>query len=47
MTPFDQFRLWFDGLDEDLQHAIGFTLVPVLVNDLRAKSRDDGVPVPA
>ena len=37
MTPFDQFRLWFDGLDEDLQHAIGFALVPVLVDDLRAQ----------
>ena len=37
MTPFDHLRLWFDGLDEDLQHAIGFALVPVLVDDLRAQ----------
>ena len=37
MTRFDHLRLWFDGLDEDLQHAIGFALVPVLVDDLRAQ----------
>ena len=37
MPPPDHLRLWFVGLDEVLQHEIGFALVSALVDDFRAQ----------
>jgi hypothetical protein len=35
MIPLDHLRLWFVGLDSDLQYKIAFTLVPALVDDFK------------
>jgi hypothetical protein len=35
MIPLDHLRLWFLGLDSDLQYEIAFALVPALVDDFK------------
>jgi hypothetical protein len=37
MTPLDHLRLWFVGLDSDLQYEIAFALVPALVDDFKGR----------
>ena len=37
MTPFDYLRLWFVGLDSDLQYEIAFALVPALEDDFKGR----------
>ena len=37
MSPLDHLRLWFVGLDSDLQGEIAFALVPALEDDFRGR----------
>jgi aspartyl/asparaginyl beta-hydroxylase (cupin superfamily) len=37
MTPLDHLRLWFVGLDSDLQGEITFALVPTLEDNFRGR----------
>ena len=37
MTPLDHLRLWFVGLNSDLQYEIAFALVPALEDDFRGR----------
>ena len=37
MTPLDHLRLWFVGLDSDLQYEIAFALVPALEDDSKGR----------
>ena len=37
MTPLDHLRLWFVGLDSDLQYKIAFALVPALEDDSKGR----------
>ena len=37
MTPLDHLRLWFVGLDSDLQYEIAFALVPALVDAFKGQ----------
>src|SRR5215207_3224343 len=37
MTPLDHLRLWFVGLDSDLQYEIAFALVPALEDGFRGR----------
>lgn len=37
MTPLDHLRLWFVGLDSDLQYEIAFALVPALMDDFKGR----------
>jgi hypothetical protein len=44
MTPLDHLRLWFVGLDSDLQYEIAFALVPALEDDSKANIPQIGSP---
>ena len=37
MSPLDHLRLWFVGLDSDLQYEIAFALVPALEDNFRGR----------
>ena len=37
MSPLDHLRLWFVGLDSDLQGEIAFALVPALEDNFRGR----------
>ena len=37
MTPLDHLRLWFVGLDSNLQYEIAFALVPALEDDSKGR----------
>src|SRR5918999_1767324 len=37
VPPLDHLRLWFVGLDSDLQYEIAFALVPALVDDFKGR----------
>jgi hypothetical protein len=37
MSPLDHLRLWFVGLDSDLQGEIAFALVPALEDDFKGR----------
>ena len=37
MSPLDHLRLWFVGLDSDLQDEIAYALVPDLVDDFKGR----------
>src|SRR5918994_7385706 len=37
MSPLDHLRLWFVGLDSDVQYEIAFALVPALEDNFRGR----------
>ena len=37
MTPLDHLRLWFVGLDSDLQYENAFALIPALEGDFKGR----------
>ena len=37
MTPLDYLRLWFVGLDSDLQYEVAFTLILALEDGFRGR----------